>query len=344
MPLCAFPRNIVGFRDHLAPLRKLAGAAMVALVLGGCLGVDGGAGAGDTRAMLPGDPALLVATTRRAADPPGERPFFGPERGNGLSFARARMAPPAEGLTARVTNLVSGGWRVTGVEDVTRDDAADAFARAALGKDVLLYIHGYRETFESAAVSAAELADGVGFRGAPGLFTWPSAGATLDYAYDRESAMWSRDALEDLLLTLAQSSSGGRVHIVAHSMGSLLTLETLRMLRGSGGDQAMARIGAVVLAAPDVDIDQFEQAVGRLGPEAPRITVITSSRDRALQASQRIAGGVARAGAAERERLAALGVRVADASDFGRGLLNHDLFLSNEEVRGVVARAIERAR
>ena len=106
----------------------------------------------------------------------------------------------------------------------------------------------------------------------------------------------------------------------------------------------MARIGAVVLAAPDVDIDQFEQAVERLGPEAPRITVITSSRDRALQASQRIAGGVARAGAAERERLAALGVRVADASDFGRGLLNHDLFLSDEEVRGVVARAIERAR
>ena len=191
----------------------------MALVLGGCLGMDGGAGAGDTRAMLPGDPALLVATTRRAADPRGERPFFGPGRGNGLSFARARMAPPADGLAARVTNLVSGGWRVTGIEGLTMNEPADAFARAALGKDVLLYIHGYRETFESAAVSAAELADGVGFRGTPGLFSWPSAGATLDYAYDRESAMWSRDALENLLLTMAQSSSGGRVHIVAHSMG-----------------------------------------------------------------------------------------------------------------------------
>jgi len=118
--LYAFSRNIVGFRDHLAPLRKLAGAAMVALVLGGCLGMDGGAGAGDTRAMLPGDPALLVATTRRAADPRGERPFFGPGRGNGLSFARARMAPPADGLAARVTNLVSGGWRVTGIEGLSK--------------------------------------------------------------------------------------------------------------------------------------------------------------------------------------------------------------------------------
>ncbi len=116
------------------------------------------------------------------------------------------------------------------------------------------------------------------------------------------------------------------------------------MLRGSGGDRMMARIGAVVLASPDVDIDQFEQAVTRLGPDAPRITVIVSSRDRALMASQRIAGGVARAGAAERERLTAMGVRVADASDFGSGILNHDLFLSNEEVRRVVQRAIERAR
>src|SRR3712207_8376724 len=51
------------------------------------------------------------------------------------------------------------------------------------------------------------------------------------YGYDRESAMWSRDAFEELLQALAESPSGGRVHIVAHSMGTLLTLETLRMLR-----------------------------------------------------------------------------------------------------------------
>lgn len=315
------------------------------LLLGGCFGLAGAGSPGDDpRASMTREPTLLVATTRRPATPSGEAPFFGPERGTGLTFARARMTVPATGLTARVSNFVSGGWQVAGIDDVTSRDAADAFARAALGKDVLLYVHGYRETFESAAASAAELADGIGFRGAPGLFTWPSAGGTFDYAYDRESAMWSRDALEDLMLTLAQSPSGGRVHIVAHSMGSLLTLETLRMLRGSGGDRVMARIGAVVLAAPDVDIDQFEQAVNRLGPDAPRITVIISSRDRALMASQRIAGGVARAGAAERERLAAMGVRVADASEFGRGILNHDLFLSDAEVRRVVQRAIERAR
>lgn len=315
-------------------------ASSLALGLAGCFGADGGAGPGDDpRASIVGDPELLVATTRRRAQSFDRSPFFGAERGVGLSFARARLTPPSTGLASRV---VTSRWSVGSVTDYTEANPAEAFASASLGKDVLLYVHGYRETFETAAVSAAELADGISFRGAPGIFTWPSGGATLDYGYDRESAMWSRDAFEELLLALTRTPSGGRVHIVAHSMGSLLTLETLRLLRGSGGDAVMARIGAVVLASPDVDIDQFEQAVERMGPDAGKITVISSSRDRALRASQRIAGGVQRAGSADRDRLVAAGVRVADASDFGGSLLNHDLFLSNAEVRAVVRRAVER--
>jgi esterase/lipase superfamily enzyme len=127
-------------------------------------------------------------------------------------------------------------------------------------------------------------------------------------------------------------------------MGSQVTLETLRLVRAAGGDAAMSRIGAVVLASPDVDIDLFEQAVRRLGTDAGKITVITSSKDRALRVSQRIAGGVARAGSADRDQLVKLGVRVADATDFGGGLINHDLFLSNAEVRAVVKRSVERER
>jgi esterase/lipase superfamily enzyme len=222
--------------------------------------------------------------------------------------------------------------------------AAEAFAEAAMGRDVLLSVHGYRESFESAALAAARLSDGVRFTGATGLFAWPSGGGAFDYVHDRESAMWSRDALEELLLALSRSSSGGRVHVMAHSMGTLLTLETLRMLRASGGEAAIARIGAVVLASPDVDVDLFVRSVERLGPDAKKITVITSTKDRALGLSARIAGGP-RAGAADRDRLGkleALGVRIADASDYGGGLVNHDLFLSNDEVREVVRRAIER--
>jgi esterase/lipase superfamily enzyme len=282
-----------------------------------------------------------VATTRLPVGEPPRRPWFGSQRSPDLIFAEARLTPPSGSLLGRVT---SGEWSIAGVEALDRSAAAQAFAQAALGRDLLLYVHGYRESFETAAASTVELSQGIRFPGATGLFTWPSAASTFSYVADRESAMWSRDAFEDLLAAMARTPSGGRIHIVAHSMGTLLTLETLRMLRGSGGESAMERIGAVVLAAPDIDIDLFARGLERLGPDARKITVISSTNDRALAVSSRLAGGIVRAGAADRERLEALGVRVADASEFGGGIINHDLFLSNPEVQQVVKRAIERER
>jgi hypothetical protein len=48
-----------------------------------------------------------------------------------------------------------------------------------------------------------------------------------------------------------------------------------------------------------------------------------------------------RVGAAEKEQLEKLGVRVIDASAKGWGIINHDLFLSNDQIAGVIRRAIE---
>ena len=327
-------------------LLRLMGAAGLAPALSACVmdGLAAGSVA-ETQSALDVSPVLLVATTRKpASGNPPKAPFFGSDRGRGLSFTEARMSAPDRSLIGKVSAVVSGDWGVRSVGEVTTGPAAAAaFAQASFGRDVLIYVHGYRESFESAAVSAARLSDGIRFPGASALFTWPSAAATFDYGYDRESALWSRDAFEDLLKALAGSPSGGRINIVAHSMGTLLTLETLRMLRAEAGEAAMARIGAVVLAAPDIDFDLFANGVRRLGPDVHKITVISSTNDRALELSSTIAGGVVRAGAADRERLEELGVRVADASDYGGGLINHDLFLSNPEVQAVVKRAIARS-
>jgi esterase/lipase superfamily enzyme len=342
-PQQTVPMNPLSLVRAAAPL---VAAALTASAVSGCSIADGlvtnGMAAGGSRAAVESNPVLLVATTRRPVED-GQAPWFGTKRGRGLVFAEARLSPPDRSFGGRVASLVTGDWAIASVDKLEHAEAAKAFVDASVGRDVLIYVHGYRETFESAAISSAQLSSGIGFRGATALFTWPSAAATFDYGYDRESAMWSRDAFEDLLKALAESPSGGRVHIVAHSMGTLLTLETLRMLRASGGDTAMARIGAVVLAAPDIDIDLFTRSLERLGPDARKITVISSTNDRALAVASRIAGGVVRAGAADRERLTALGVRVADASDYGAGIINHDLFLSNAEVQQVVKRAIDRA-
>ena len=286
------------------------------------------------------EPQLLVATTRR---PTGDRPpYFGSERGSGLTFAEVRLSAPGRGVAAQVSSVVSGDWAVLGVTRRSASDAARAFSDAATGRDVLLYVHGFNETFESAARSAGQLSHALAFEGRTALFTWPSGGGLLAYAYDRESALYSRDGFVQTLKALVANPTIGRINIVAHSMGSFLTLEGLRELRDFEG--LSDRIGAVVLASPDVDIDAFEQTVPKLGPIAQRMTVIIDPGDRALAVSSRIAGGVARAGAADRERLEQLGVRVADTAGRGWSLLRHDLFLSNSEVTQVVRRAIDRSR
>jgi hypothetical protein len=48
-----------------------------------------------------------------------------------------------------------------------------------------------------------------------------------------------------------------------------------------------------------------------------------------------------RVGTAEKAQLERLGLKVIDASQQGWGIINHDLFLSNEQVRQVIRRAIE---
>ncbi|MBX9874911.1 MAG: alpha/beta hydrolase [Beijerinckiaceae bacterium] len=334
---------MLGLR-HASSCRRAALAALLALALSACAQSEVAVSpfSEPTRAdasALGKEPELLVVTTRKPVGP--RQPFFGSDRGS-LTFAEARLAPPADGISGRVSSAVSGDWAVLGLDSQTSADAGRAFAQAATGRDVLLYVHGYNETFESAARSAGQLSHSLEFQGRTAIFSWPSGGKLFDYAYDRESALWSRDGFVKALQALVANPTVGRIHIVAHSMGTFLTLEGLRELRDSA--DVYSRIGSVVLASPDIDIDAFEQTVGKLSPLARRMTLIIDPGDRALAISARIAGGVARAGAADRSRLEALGVRVADTSGRGWSMLRHDLFLSDSEVTQVVRRAMDRGK
>jgi esterase/lipase superfamily enzyme len=156
--------------------------------------------------------------------------------------------------------------------------------------------------------------------------------------------VWSRDAFERALASVMSNPRATRVHIVAHSMGTMLALESLRQLYARYGDAAAQRIGAVIFAAPDIDLDIFSSSIARIRPLAHKITVISATNDRALALSSRVAGGITRVGAAEKEALEKLGLRVVDASGLGWGFINHDLFLSNDEVRRVIRRAVEDGR
>jgi esterase/lipase superfamily enzyme len=324
----------VSRRALLAGLSSLTGA----LALGGCAGL-GATGASFDASLLSTDPTLLVTTTRKRVNGGRAKPWFGPERASAMTVARAKLVPPDEGRLS-LASVGLADWRLDQVEPLS-GEVGDLLAQASGGPDVLIYVHGFKQTFETAALDAAHLSDGIKFRGRTMLFSWPSKAGLFDYAYDRDSAMWSRDDFERVLTSIVSAPGGGRVHIVAHSMGTMLALESLRQLYARYGDTVAGRIGAVVFAAPDIDMDVFSSAIHRIGPLAGKITVIAATNDRALALSGQIAGGMTRVGAAEKAVIERLGVRVIDASDSGWGIINHDLFLSNAEVQRVIRRSID---
>ncbi|MBO0758597.1 MAG: alpha/beta hydrolase [Bradyrhizobiaceae bacterium] len=280
---------------------------------------------------------LLVATNRKPVGG-ARKPWFGPGRGSGTTFARAKLTPP-DGGRFSLSAVGLSDWRIDEVEQMAQ--FGDLFPPERSGRDLFMYVPGFNQTFEMVALDAARLSNAVKFHGSTMVFSWPSKANLLDYGYDRESAMWSRDALERVLEKVIANSDIGRTHIVAHSIGTMLTLEALRELYALQPTASVERIGSVVFAAPDIDIDVFSSSVARIGPLASKITVITSTNDRALAISALIAGGITRVGSAEKARLESLGLRVIDASQEGWGIINHDLFLSNAQIQEVIRNAID---
>jgi esterase/lipase superfamily enzyme len=318
-----------------AMLRALASSGSL-LALGGCASLNSATAVRFDAAELSANPVLLVATTRKPVNGARARPWYGHERAR-LSIARARLTPPDEGRFS-LSSVGLSDWRFDALEPVPQ--LWELLGEAAGPRDVLLYVHGFNQTFEAAALDAARLSHGIRFQGETMVFSWPSKAKLFDYGYDRESAMWSRDSLEQVIAGLLASPAVGRIHIVAHSIGSMLTMESLRQIYTRHGPAVAERVGAVVFAAPDIDMDVFSSSVERVGYLAPKITLVTATNDRALKLSGWIAG-ITRVGAAEKTALKRLGLRVIDASHEGWGLVNHDLFLSNAHIRHVIRRAID---
>jgi esterase/lipase superfamily enzyme len=310
---------------------QLPAIVMAALLLAGCQ-TGGQSSAARTYPSDIAEAGEITAVTTRRSTGAQKSPWFGSERAD-PSMVRVRLASPYQAGRFSMASS-SGTWKIAQVEPIT---APELSGEAGGTRDVLLYVHGFNNTFDRAATDAARLSDALRFRGDTVLFSWPSRDSVFDYVADRESALWSRDALEDVLDSLLSNPTVGRVHVVAHSMGGMLTVESLRQLQSSNKGN-MSRFGAIVFASPDIDADGFASSIRRLGGLHQKMTVISAQDDRALAIAASLAGGK-RVGRADPAALEKLGIKVVDASGMG-GFLRHDTFLADAGVQKIVIQAI----
>jgi pimeloyl-ACP methyl ester carboxylesterase len=159
--------------------------------------------------------------------------------------------------------------------------------------DVLLFVHGFANTFDGAVLRSAQLRYDVDFPGQILCFSWPSAGDINDYAKDGQQAAASVDALAALLGSLVSTPlpSGQRrkVHVFAHSMGNRVVLNAVFLLMTREGAKASDKpLSQIVLAAPDVGATEFNYLVDYAIDSAVRVTYYFSRLDSALRVSQKL--------------------------------------------------------
>lgn len=275
---------------------------------------------------------MLVATTRERTDP---AEMFSGERGQ-LQYADVTVSiPPKQN---RVVGEVQWPKKLPGdpmtdfvtteARILTKDQVRHRF-RELIGQHhprrVLVFVHGYNNRFEEAVYRFAQIEHDSGAPAVPVLFTWPSRGKLLAYGYDRESATYSRDALEETLQALVNSPYVDEVTILAHSMGNWLTMEALRQMAIRHGGHLPKKITTVMMASPDIDVDVFTSQVMDIKKPRPQITLFVAQDDRALAMSKRVWGSKDRLGQIDptvepyKDELAKSGIRVLDLTKVASG-------------------------
>ena len=304
-------------------MRVLAGV-ILALALGGC--VDRSFTPTVPKALEIGTPYTVYAATTRAREangaygfrrsdrmqlleltvsiPPGHRPGT-------IEFAYANPKPDSQFTIARRAQFPETGDFLTRLRQQLR-------AQPPGQRDVTVFVHGYNATQAETAMRAAQLAHDIDLPGALVIYSWPSRGHIAGYAYDNDSVLFARDGLEQLLDAL-QGVGAENVLLVAHSMGSLLTMETLRQADIRRPGWAARTLDAVLFISPDLDVEVFRSQMRSLSPPPDPFFVMVSEKDKVLNLSARLRG------TADRERLgnlrhigkiADLPVEVIDATAF----------------------------
>lgn len=308
--------------------------------------------ADDTMETKPYDVVDVYYGTNRSIDDK-TRPatFYGRRRDMGkLHLGMCKVSIPKSHVEGRLERPTF--WKLEFSEDPSRHVALLGVTEQSAGefsdrlkqafdnssdRQAILFVHGYRVTFEDAARRTAQLALDLDI-GIPLLFSWPSRNTFLGYATDADSAGDASDELLQFLKIIATQAATNTIHLIAHSMGNLTLTTALKEFAGKVSatfDDTVFK--EVVLTAPDIDAGIFrEKALPKIREilgKAGRITLYASRWDKALKTAKFLKSGYPRAGdASNNEIFIAESVDTVDASAVDTSFLGHSYYGSSSSV------------
>ena len=299
--------------------------------------------------------SVLSVSTRERSEDPGE--VYNGERSSGdPEFAIVDVSIPPTHEKGRlewpeqVPPDPAREFATLDLQFPDREEVHDWFTERHSDGRLLVFVHGYNVRFSDAVYRLAQVSNDLGQGAAPILFSWPSRGTLSSYLYDKDSATYSRDALEVLLEAAAESPEVTEITVLAHSMGAWLTMESLRQIAIRNGS-IDPKIQDVILASPDIDEHVFSKQFDALGDDRPEFTIVVSSDDRALQLSRLLSGHMGRLGNANVNTHVATewlrthpGVTILDLSELDvGGSLHHSKFAESAGALDVIDQTLQGA-
>lgn len=305
---------------------RIFGLLVVLVVLSAC--VDRDRAPVLPQALDIGTPYTVFAGTTRAQDDDGS---YGPRRSRNMQLLELTVSIPPSHRPGTLdfgyarpdpqTQFTLAGQEALDSDLVFQDRLRQSLAgKPPTQRVVTVFVHGYNATQSESAFRAAQIAHDFGLPGALVIYSWPSLGRASGYAYDNDSMLFARDGLERLL-RLVRDVGAGEVLIIAHSMGSALTMEVLRQsdLRQPGW--VGNNVNAVILISPDLDVEVFRNQIGTLQKVPQPFVIMVSAADRVLSLSAFLRGDTNRerlGNLHNADRVADLPVEMIDTTAFSR--------------------------
>ncbi len=165
---------------------------------------------------------------------------------------------------------------------------------------VILYTHGYNETFLETASRLARFKKIAQFNGPIIQYSWPSHRKALRYATDGTNLELYKPQYAAAVQKLAAIPEIKSLILISHSLGSQLLLHGLQEIdlgaKKPNSIDYSKKITNVILASPDIDKQIFETIASQhiMTDEkianGRRITVYSSAKDKAIRLSHIING------------------------------------------------------